>query len=207
MNKLLPLRKYLIGTLVILGIITGLIVSNKYFAEKNPELTLEKVLTLAANAASVDYFLKIEGIQGSVTEKGHEEEIMLESFSWGATNPGIVRSPTPTGASSFSPINVVIRLDQSAPKLLVAAARGDSIPKVEIKIFRSGEKKEEFLKITLQNAIISSYQARGASGDIPIESVSLNFSKIKYEYKKQKGNKTETFTGGWDIEENRPLPE
>ena len=41
--------------------------------------------------ATVDYFLKIDGIPGESQDKTHKNEIQLNSFSWGATNAGILR--------------------------------------------------------------------------------------------------------------------
>ena len=38
--------------------------------------------------AAVDYFLKIDGIQGESQDKTHKNEIQIESFSWGATQSG-----------------------------------------------------------------------------------------------------------------------
>src|ERR1039457_6000565 len=38
--------------------------------------------------AAVDYFLKIDGIEGEAQDKTHKNEIQLESFSWGETNVG-----------------------------------------------------------------------------------------------------------------------
>ena len=38
--------------------------------------------------ALVDYFLKIDGIQGESQDKTHKNEIEIMSFGWGATNTG-----------------------------------------------------------------------------------------------------------------------
>ncbi len=38
--------------------------------------------------ALVDYFLKIDGIQGESQDKTHKNEIEIESFSWGAIQSG-----------------------------------------------------------------------------------------------------------------------
>ena len=35
--------------------------------------------------AAVDYFLKIDGIQGESRDDRHKDEIDIESFSWGET--------------------------------------------------------------------------------------------------------------------------
>jgi len=38
--------------------------------------------------ASVDYFLKIEGVEGESADKAHKGWIDLESWSWGETQEG-----------------------------------------------------------------------------------------------------------------------
>ena len=38
--------------------------------------------------AAVDYFLKIDGIQGESKADKHKDEIDIESFSWGETQSG-----------------------------------------------------------------------------------------------------------------------
>src|ERR1035441_7639883 len=38
--------------------------------------------------AAVDYFLKIDGIEGEAQDKTHKNEIQLQSWSWGETNTG-----------------------------------------------------------------------------------------------------------------------
>ena len=38
-----------------------------------------------ASLAAVDYFLKIDGVEGEATAKGHEKEIEILSWSWGVS--------------------------------------------------------------------------------------------------------------------------
>ena len=46
--------------------------------------------------AQIDYFLKIDGIEGESSDDKHKGEIEVESFSWGATQAG---SPGPGGGA------------------------------------------------------------------------------------------------------------
>ena len=39
-----------------------------------------------------DYLLKLEGIKGESVDVKHKDEIEIESFSWGATQPAAVVS-------------------------------------------------------------------------------------------------------------------
>jgi len=44
--------------------------------------------TAAGMGSHADMFLKIDGIEGESTDSKHKNEIELQSFSWGATQPG-----------------------------------------------------------------------------------------------------------------------
>ena len=52
--------------------------------------------------AHVDYFLKIEGIDGESADAKHKGDIQLESFSWGETNSGSHSSGGGGGAGKVS---------------------------------------------------------------------------------------------------------
>ena len=52
---------------------------------------------------------------------------------------------------------------------------------------KAGGKQEEYLKVTFTDLLVSSYQTGGsAHGDVvPTDQISLNYSKIEWEYKPQ----------------------
>ena len=56
---------------------------------------------------------------------------------------------------------------------------------------------------TLANSLVSSVSV-GGSGDIPIETVTLNYSAINWEYKSQltELNQEDTMPKGWDLAKN-----
>ena len=74
-------------------------------------------------------------------------------------------------------------------------------------VVKTGQENQEFLKITLTDVIISSYQAGRMSGDIPMDSFKLNFAKIEYEYKPQSpdGSLDASVKAGWDLKENKKV--
>ena len=61
--------------------------------------------------------------------------------------------------------------------------------------------------VTLEELIVSSYQSGGSTGSahLPTDQFSLNFSKMKFEYKAQKADGTleAPVTGGWDLKANK----
>lgn len=131
---------------------------------------------IGARAASVDYFLKIDGIEGESTADGHKGEIEIQSFSWGVT-----RSP---GSSSpvLVDISVAKGIDKSSTKLMEVCARGQHIPKAVLTCRKAGG-GADYYKVTLENVLISSYQTGGSSSDVvPTDQISFNFTKIEFEY-------------------------
>jgi type VI secretion system secreted protein Hcp len=144
--------------------------------------------------ALVDYFLKIEGIQGESPDKTHKGEIQLESFSWGATNSGTGYHGGGSGAGkvSMQDFHFLMKANKASPKLMLACAQGDHIPSAILICRKAGGKDPgEFLKITFTSILVASYQTGGSAGDvIPMDQISLNFAKIELEYKEQKADGT-----------------
>lgn len=161
--------------------------------------------------AVVDYFLKIEGIEGESGDHKHKNEIDLESWSWGATNSGTHHSGGGGGAGkvSMQDFHFVMRCNKASPKLLLANAGGDHIKSAILTCRKAGKDQQEFLKITLTDVLVSSYQTGGSGhGDIiPTDQISLNFAKIEYGYKEQKPDGTlgGEVKAGWDLKANKKV--
>ena len=47
---------------------------------------------------AVDYFLKLDGIQGESVDSKHKDEIQIQSWSWGASQVSSVAGPGGSGA-------------------------------------------------------------------------------------------------------------
>jgi len=156
--------------------------------------------------AAVDYFLKIDGIQGESTAEGHANEIELESWSWGETNTGTSGRTGPgsgAGKVSMQDFHFVMKLNKASPKLMLACATGQHIKEATLACRKAGGKQEEYLKVKFSDLLISSYQTGGsAHGDIvPTDQISFNYSKIEFEYKPQKkdGSMDSPINAGWDL--------
>ena len=72
--------------------------------------------------AAVDYFLKLDGIDGETKQKGHEKEIELESWSFGETNAGTFSAGGGGGAGkvSMQDFHFVMSNNKASPKLMLA---------------------------------------------------------------------------------------
>ncbi len=158
--------------------------------------------------AAVDFFLKIDGIDGESTDEKHKGEIDILSFSFGASNAGAHSGGGGGGAgkASFQDMHFTMKMNKATPKLLLACATGEHIKKAVLVTRKAGGKQEEYLKITLSDLLVSSYQTGGSSaGDVmPTEQIALNYSKIELEYKEQKADGTlgGAVKAGYDIKRN-----
>ena len=143
---------------------------------------------------AVDYFLKIKGIEGESKDSKHPNEIDLLSFSWGETQTGTHAGGGGGGGGkvSMQDFHFVMKTNKSSPKLLLACANGDHIGDGLLTCRKAGKDQQEFMKIKFTDMLVSSYQTGGSSSgdEIPMDQISLNYSKIEYEYHEQQKDGT-----------------
>lgn len=127
-------------------------------------------------------YVKYGSIKGDVTAAGHEQWIEVNSFQWGVGR-GI---SSPTGASaeressapSVSEIVVTKPTDMASTNLLNEALQGEG-QDVTIDFCKTDKGNlSVYLSYKLSNTMISGYSLSSA-GDRPLESLSLNFTKIR----------------------------
>ncbi len=161
--------------------------------------------------AAVDYFLKVEGVEGESADHKHKGEIELESWSWGETQTGSMHQGGGGGAGKvqMQDFHFTMKMNKASPKLKLACASGEHIKKAVLTCRKAGKDQQEFLKVTLSDSLVSSYQTGGSahSDIIPVDQISLNFSKIEFEYKEQKPDGTlgAAVTAGWNTKENKKV--
>ena len=139
----------------------------------------------------VDYFLKIDGIEGESTDNKHAKEIDVDAWSWGESQTG---SSVPGGGGggagkvSMQDFSFVMKFNKASPKLMLACATGKHIKSARLAVRRAGQGQQDYLTFTFLDVLVSSYQTGGteASGLVPIDQVSLRYAKIEVEYKTQK---------------------
>ena len=147
--------------------------------------------------ALVDYFLKLDGIDGSSADKDFAKWIEITSWSWGETQSGDFSGGGGGGAGkvTLQDFHFVAKFDKSSPVLFLSCATGKHI-KSGILIGRNnraGAGGEQFIKMTLGDVLISSYQTGAATDALPTDQVSLNFAKIEIQ---DAGFDSRTNTGG-----------
>ena len=160
--------------------------------------------------ALVDYFLKLDGVQGEATGKGHEKEIDIISFSWGATQGGTnaLGSGAGAGKVSFHDMTIQKKTDKASTTLFLNCSSGAHIKEGTLTCRKAGGGQQEYLKIKLSDILVSSYHQGGANSEvIPTESLTLNFSKVQITYSPQKADGTldSAVNSGWDVKSNQKV--
>lgn len=159
---------------------------------------------------AVDFFLKLDGIDGESHDSKHKGEIDVESWSWGETQMGTHGAGGGGGAGkvSMQDFHFVMKTNKAAPKLALACATGEHIKKAVLTCRKAGKEQQEFYKITFSDLLVSSFQTGGSThSDIPTDQISLNYAKIEWEYKEQKADGTLAgpIKAGYNLKENKQV--
>jgi type VI secretion system secreted protein Hcp len=158
--------------------------------------------------AQSDMFLKLDGIEGESQDDKHKGEIQINGYNLGAANAGSAGANLGSGVGKarIQDISFLKYVDKSSPNLFINCCSGKPISTAVFTVRKAGEKPQEYMTITLTEVFISSFSHIGSdNGGLPSESVSLNFSKIKFEYKTQLGDGTlgAVIAKTYDIKANR----
>ena len=161
--------------------------------------------------AATDYFLELDGIKGESSDQKHKGTIDIESFSWGLRTKTSGQSGGGGGAGkvSFHDISIKKPVDSSSPKLFLACATGQHIEKAVLYVRKSGGQQVEYLKITLTDVLVSSYNvgSQEPKGPGEVESVSFNFAKMEQQYVpvNPDGSSGAPVKAGYDVKANKKL--
>jgi type VI secretion system secreted protein Hcp len=156
-------------------------------------------------------FLKLDDIKGESVDDAHKGEIDVLSWSWSATQAGSAQVGGGGGAGkcSFADLTITKYCDAATPVLIGMVASGKPIKKAFFTVRKAGGKALEFIKITMENAVITSFSCSGSGGGVEgqTETLTLNFATVKHEYTPQKhdGSGGPVISMGWDIAANKAL--
>lgn len=161
--------------------------------------------------AAVDYFLKLDGIEGEAKAHKMAGQIDVESWSWGETQSGTHSGGGGGGAGKvvMQDFHFVMKVNKASPKLLLACAQGTHIKEATLTCRKAGKDQQEFLKFKFHDLLVSSYQTGGSghSDIVPTDQISMNFTKMEVEYKEQKPDGTlgGPVKAGYDLKAQKAL--
>lgn len=138
---------------------------------------------------AVDIFLKLGDIKGESVDSKHKDEIDILSWSWGMTQSGTTHLGSGGGAGKVAvqDLSFTHYLDKASPNLRLNCCTGKHFKEGFLTVRKAGDKPLEYLKIKLEEVLITSVQTGGNASDERLtENVMLNFAKYKEEYTPQK---------------------
>ncbi len=155
-----------------------------------------------------DIFLKIAGIDGESQDAAHKNEIDVGSWEWQVLQEANMQqgSGGGSGKATVKDLSFVHSVDRASPNLMKFCLTGKHIPEAVLTVRKAGGTPLEYLKITMNDVVITNVQPAGSSQDEIIkERVNLAFAKIKQEYtvQNQQGGSGGAVTAGYDIKLNK----
>ncbi len=153
----------------------------------------------------MDYYLKIDGIDGESTDKDHKDEIDVLAWSWGMSQSGVHTSDG-TIVPDFQELSLTKYVDKATPNLMLHLARGAHIGEAQLIVRKAGgdAKQTDYFIIHMEKVMVTSLSTGGSGGEDRLtENVTLNFAAVKVEYTPQdpRGSEgTEIFS--WNMENN-----
>jgi type VI secretion system secreted protein Hcp len=137
-------------------------------------------------------------IKGESIATDHDEEIVIQGWTWGMTQQVAAAAPTGGGGSarqagqrrSMRPLTVFKRLDRATTPLMSVLSSNDSIRSAVLTMRKAGEGQQDFFKVTLTDGRVVDLDYTADNDGNVIEQVTFAFVKIEVEYRPQ------TSTGG-----------
>src|SRR5215471_3115033 len=156
---------------------------------------------------ALDQFIKIGDLKGEAKDKTHKDEIDVQSWSWGVSNSGSAQVGGGAGAGkcNVQDLSFTKYIDKATPDLMLACCNGKHYDTATLTVRKAGTNPLEYLKVTMSEVLIAGVTTGGAGGEDRLtETVTLNFGKVKVDYKEQteKGAAGDTPSMTWDIAQN-----
>jgi|GEM_PF-4694756 len=158
----------------------------------------EGAASVAAPATgNAAYFLAADGVTGSATQRVFANQIVLDSWSFEASQPFDSATGQPTGRSTFGPLKDSAESSTATPQLMNDFDTNKVIKTVklsEVKTDRTGA-RVVFLTLLLTDVRITKLNVGGTDKGRALDSYEFNYAKIQLTVGK--------FTASFDVRGNR----
>lgn len=154
--------------------------------------------------------MKIDGIEGEATIEKYEKQILCQSFSHSVHNhlhTDVSNIGRARGRVEHTDFTITKYADKSTPLLNYKCCIGANLGTVTFTVLRAAGNAAHAPQMiyTMENAMVANVAIAGGGSDSPIESISLNYTKIKWEVKVQGQDMTEpgSIASEWDVTVNK----
>lgn len=130
-------------------------------------------------------YLQLDGCPGDATHEEHVNWMDIESMHWNVsrhiTTPAGSTANREASEPTISEVVLTKVSDSSSSKLFAEACSGCKGKNVVIHLVTTGNPGTTYIEYTLTNTLVSNYSV-DSSGDRPIETIRLNFTKMEVKY-------------------------
>jgi type VI secretion system secreted protein Hcp len=158
-------------------------------------------------------YVQGETVDPDFSSPGPAIEVL--SWAWGQSYPGtygLNKGGGGTQGVSMNDISFTMGVCAASTDLMTCCANGTVFTSAKLSCRKAGGGpgggQYVYLVITLNNALVSSYQTGGSDGGSPIESFTLNYESIQIQYSTQdssSGNVNQVSPSfSWNLSKNAP---
>jgi type VI secretion system secreted protein Hcp len=153
--------------------------------------------------------LKIDAIKGESRVKGHEDEIQIDSFTFGLHQQASVTQGHGSAAGRVDVHDMVLtkHVCKADAALMQYCCSGKHIPEVTLICQKAGgDSPVDYVKFVLKQVLVTSHSVTGASGSDTVHvDFALNFASYVKTYTPQstEGTAEGDTTQGWDVAANQ----
>ena len=145
---------------------------------------------------ATNMYVKFEepALETDMAAEGHSNEIEILSWNHGFSQPtSPVRASGGAGTveqANHQNLSITKYLDGSTADLLKQCWTGKQFGKATLACYRADGNEAnapvKYLELILEHVVISNFSISGGPGDIPVETISLDYGIIQYNYTSQK---------------------
>uniref|UniRef100_UPI003C71F7A3 Hcp family type VI secretion system effector n=1 Tax=Buttiauxella sp. TaxID=1972222 RepID=UPI003C71F7A3 len=157
-------------------------------------------------------FMQIEGVKGTVSNKGFEGWISVDNINFGVYCSAKIDNASGQVNSdgvNFDAISFSKLMDTTSTQLANMVAQGSNLKQITIvKALFQGDKMVQALKLNYKNCVLTSYNfAAHSAGDVPSEGLSFVFGQMTFETNmvEPDGKTSKQGPVGWNLVENTKL--
>ncbi len=130
-------------------------------------------------------FLKVAGVTGEAGDADHKNEIEVLSWSWGMQmSVSAIAGSEGTGRSTMSELEVVKRVDQASPTLMLYLRNNKLIGQAKLTVRKAGKTPVEFFTIVLKKVRVTSLKVESQDTEL-VERLRLGFGVVTVTYTPQ----------------------
>lgn len=143
-----------------------------------------------ATATTADVYLDVQRrgsvkIRGEVQAEGHEGDIEVRGWAWGAQTGAAMGASAATARRQYRPLVITKRLDAASVPLLTALASNQALALVTLVMRKTGGEALDYFRLQLAQARVASIDVDVDADGRPVEHVTFTFTQFEVEYVEQ----------------------